>query len=259
MKYFRKTWFRSLIISVALVVAALLLADEATTNSARESASRTLLGATLLFAICSAISIAMFTNYVRGLNQAYEDKVSDVRDLLEAFFDDHKDSDNPDIKIIISTYIIPLLSLNMDDWHAFDPAREILPQIDEPATRLHKSNPAFVPRYLLRIEDTINQVGILYVRRVLSQLHTDNVSGTFILVAFGIAVLALSNFLPQTSTGNIIVVWLSLSVVVFAIVELLLILSYLRQEAREELPKDDVDEGEPLIDAEKPNHTVKSM
>ena len=192
----------------------------------------------------------MFTNYVRGLSLAYEDKVSDVRDLLEDFLDDHIDSDDPDLQIFISLYVVPLLSLDMQSWHSYEPVREIIHQreLDESAFRLNKNYPTFLPRYLLCLEDMINQVAVLYIRRVVSQLHTENVSGTFLLVAFGIAVLALSNFLPQTSTWNIIVVWLSLSVVVLAIVELLLILSYLKQEASEELPGDDEDVNEhPLV------------
>ena len=253
MKYFRKSWIRSLIISITLLVVALLFADEAITNSARESASQTLLASTLLFAICSAVSIAMFTNYVRGLSQAYEDKISTVRDLLEDFFDDHKDSDNPDIQEIIVAYIIPLLSLDMQAWHAFEPVKEIRLRIEEPAFRLHESNPSFLPRYLLRIEDTINQLGILYIRRIVSQVHSDNISGTFLLVAFGISVQAISNFLPQSSTGNLVAVLLSLSVVALAVVELMLILSYLKQEAREELPAHEDTEESPIYAEESNN------
>jgi hypothetical protein len=253
MKYFRKIWVRALITSITLLVVTLLFADDAITSSARKNASQTLLGSTLLFAICTAISIAIFTNYVRGLSQAYEDKVSTVRDLLENFFDDHKDSDNPDLQEIINTYIIPLLSLNMEAWSAFEPVKKIRLRIDEPAFRIHENNPSFLPRYLLRIEDTINQLGVLYIRRIVSQVHSDNISGTFLLVAFGISVLAISNFLPQSSTGNLVAVLLSLSVVILAIVELMLMLSYLKQEAREELPADE-DTDESPIYAEESNN-----
>ncbi len=251
MKYLRQTWIRAIAVSVLLLVAAFVFADQAVTDAVRESASRSLIGVTVLFAICAAISIAMFTNYVRGLSQAYEDKVGNVRDLLEKFFDAHKDSGNADIQTIVRSYVIPLLRLNMGDWHAFEPVKEITPRIVEPASRLHKSDPSFLPRYLLRIEDTINQVGLLFVRRIVSQLHVDNVTGTFILVAFGIVVIALSNLLPQTPTGNLIVVWLSMSIVVLAVLELVLILSYLRQEAREELPESAASTDE------EPNSTVE--
>jgi hypothetical protein len=187
----------------------------------------------------------MFTNYVRGLRDAYERKVSDVRDLLERFFDEHKESQDPDVRLIIDTYITPLLELNMGAWHSFEPVKEILPRVDEPARRLHRRDRTFLPRYLLRIEDTTNELGILLIRRIVSQLHIDNVSGTFLLVAFGISVLAISSFVPNNPVGNFVAVWLSLSVVVLAVVELLLILSYVRQEGREEQPEIEANDEEP--------------
>jgi hypothetical protein len=195
---------------------------------------------TLLFAVCAAMSIALFTNYIRGLRDTYLAKMSEIRNLLEKFFDEHNDSRDPDIESLINEFVIPLLGSNTDEWFQFEKINEIRKTIVTPVARLHKKKNWFLARYLLRFEDEINELGLLHIRCVVTELHIKNISGTFFLIAFGMSVLGMSYLFPNSPRGNFIVMALSASVVIFAVLEVLLILSYFKQEARDEFPSVDV-------------------
>lgn len=189
----------------------------------------------MVFTICAALSIAFYSNFVRGLRDSFIQRVSKVRDLLEDFFDNFKDSDDPDVKAFLHEYIIPLLSLSTREWHTYEEVRAINNKnIDPIVKRIHKQNHLLLPRYLLRIEDELNETGLLFIRRLISELHVQIISGTFHLIAFGILTVGLSYLIDDSSSGNSIIVNLSIAVIAFALLELLLILSFMQQEAREE-------------------------
>jgi len=128
----------------------------------------------------------------------------------------------------------------------FDPINEIMDKITEPATRLHAREDTFLPRHLLRIEAEINEIGLLYIRRVVSGLHLKTISGSFLLIVLGMLALGFSYLIPAGSVGDLVIVNISTAIVVLTVLELLLILSYLQQEGREEQPeiddRDDRDE-----------------
>ncbi len=245
MSLIRQTWFRLVVLALVLCSINVLLSGSGY-SSARGEAIKALQSSTFLFAICAALSIALFTNYVNGLRDAYLERVSNVRDLLEKFFDNHNRSDDEDIQRILKTYIVPLLRLNTRDWVIFDPIRDISDAIPEPATRLDERDRSFLPRHLLRIEDEINEMGRLYIRRVISGLHLKTITGTISLVAAGILALGFSYIVPTGQIGDALVVNVSATIVILAVLELLLILSYLQQEGREEQPEiEDDDEDTP--------------
>jgi len=75
---------------------------------------------TFLFAVISALSIALYSNYIKGLRESYLKQVANVRDLLEAFFDEHADSKDPDIQEIIEKQIYPLLKFGHEQWLTYD-------------------------------------------------------------------------------------------------------------------------------------------
>ncbi len=233
MAIIRNSWFRLLIVGLALasVNSILIYAPSA---AARGKALTALQSSTLLFAICAALSIALVSNYVKGLRETYLKRVSNVRDMLEKFFDNHNTSNDPDIKEILVNYILPLLYLSTREWLMFDPIKDITKKITKPLEKLHARDYTFLPRHLLRIEDEINEIGLLYIRRICSDIHLKTISGTFGLVAVGIIALGFLYLLPTGISSDLIVVSISTTIVVLAVLELLLILSYLQQEGREE-------------------------
>lgn len=218
----------------------------------RQDALKALQSATFLFAICAAISLALYTNYVKGLRESYLKRLLDVRSALENFYDEHRNTQDADVQSLLNTYIIPLLFLNTHQWMTYDPyVREILPKVVAPAAAIHGKDPVFVARYLLRIEDETNELGLLYLRRVITRLHLETINGAFVLVAVGIGALGFTYLLPSGFVGDFLIVNIASAIVTFAIIELLILLSYLQQEGREEEPEE-ADEKGGNIEVEKP-------
>lgn len=202
----------------------------------REGMTKALQASTLLFAVCTAISLAVFNNYVKGLKDSALKRITDVRGIIEKLYDEFHDSEDEDIQEIVDDYLLPLLSFSTPQWLDFDPLKPVLERISEPLTRLHERNPTILPRYFLRLEDEINELGILYIRRIISELHTRTILGAFHLICVGIIGIFVVAILPISFTLNFIAVATATAIAVLAILELLLLISYIRQEAREELP-----------------------
>ena len=159
--------------------------------------------------------------------------------MLETFFDNHHSSADPDIQQILTDYIVPLLSLSIREWVTFDPTQIISPKIVEPLSRLSARDSSFLARHLLRIEDELNELGLLYISRVASSIHLETMSGTIALIAIGIAAIGFSYILPSGAITDLIVVNITMAMIAFTVLELLLILNYLQQVGREEQPEDD--------------------
>ncbi len=242
----RTSWFRIVIVAVALIA---LTAVYPFTEHAvlREGTAKALQGSTLLFAICTALSLALLNNYVKGLTEAALKRVTDVRVIVERLYDELHKSEDEDTKEIVEDYLLPLLSFSTNQWLAFDPLKPVLERIVEPLTRLQHRNPAVAPRHFLRLEDEINQLGLIYIRRVVSGLHSKTIEGSFLLVSVGIFGLFLVALLPHGFTPDYTAVASAIAIAIFAVMELLLLAGYIRQESEEELPNyaDDDDEKLP--------------
>ena len=239
MALLRKAWFRLIIVALILVIVNVILANflaDSSSASLRVEAIKALQGATILFAISAALSIALFSNYVKGIRERYLDRVSNIRDLLEKFFDEHRSTGDPDIQDLLDDFVLPLLSLGTNAWVTFDPIRNISEKIVDPATRIHARDDTFLPRYLLRIEDEIDELGVLYIRGIITGLHLKTISGAILLIASGIISLGFSYLIPNGPINDLLVINISITIITFAVLELLLILSYLQQEGREEQP-----------------------
>ena len=107
----RKAWFRVFLVSIAILATNGVLLAWPPANL-RQEALRSLQAATFPFAICTAISLALLSNYVNGLREAYLLRVRDIRTALEHFYDTHQASRDKDIKRVMDVYIFPLLSFN---------------------------------------------------------------------------------------------------------------------------------------------------
>ncbi|WP_156863910.1 hypothetical protein [Casimicrobium huifangae] len=238
MTLIRKSWFR---IGIVCVVLALLniYVPYAELTLLREGASKALQATALIFAVCTALALAVLNNYVRGLKESSLKRIADIRSLVEKIYDAHKDSDDPDIREIRDVYLLPLLTLTTGHWLQFDPMKPILEKIVEPGTRLTKKDGSILPRYFLRLEDEINELGILYLRRIVAGLHLQTIQGVFVLICIGMITIAAAFSLPNTPLCNVISINASFATIVFSTLELLLLMSYISQEASEEFPESD--------------------
>jgi hypothetical protein len=236
----RQSWFRVGVVCVVLVALNLCL-PEANLAILRDGASKALQATALIFAVCTALALAVLNNYVKGLKEASLKRISDIRSIVEKLYDDHIDSEDSDIQEIIHDYLLPLLNFTTYHWLAFNPIKATLEKIVKPGTRLHAKDSSMLPRYFLRLEDEINQLGILYVRRVIAGLHLQTIRGVFILVCIGIVTIVAAFTLPSNPLADTVSINASFAVIAFSVVELLLLTSYISQEAQEETPESDGD------------------
>lgn len=236
----RRSWFRVGVVCAVLVVLNCCLPD-ADLSRLRDGASRALQATALIFAVCTALALAVLNNYVKGLKEASLKRITDIRSIIEKLYDDHKDSDDSDTQEIIHDYLLPLLNFTTNHWLAFDPIKPTLEKIVEPGARLHAKDSSMLPRYFLRLEDEINQLGILYIRRVIAGLHLQTIQGVFVLVCVGIVTIVAAFTLPSAPLADTVSINASFAVIAFSVVELLLLTSYIAQEAEEETPETDGD------------------
>ena len=103
-------------------------------------------------------------------------------------------------------------------------------KMDNPPPRLY----AFIYRYLLPLEDEIGQLGLLYIRRAVSELHSKTATGVYYLLSFAVLVIAFGKVMPSTPTIDLTVLNSAAAVVTYAVLELLFVLSFILQEVREE-------------------------
>ncbi|RTL55459.1 MAG: hypothetical protein EKK46_06940 [Rhodocyclaceae bacterium] len=231
----RKPWFRVTVVLTAVACSSLLLAFSSTWHSLRLASVTALQSVTLLYAVISALSIALYSNYVKGLRETYLKQVSNVRDLLEKFFDEHASSDDPDIQEIIGDFIYPLLQLAQDEWLTFDEVSAARGNIDEAALRLRERKPWILWRHLLRIEDELNELGLIFIKRLVTQVNVDLIRGTFMLIVVAMTAIALAHVLPDISAVNALVVAFCSALIAWAAIQTILLLSFYEQEALHEV------------------------
>jgi len=80
----------------------------------------------------------------------------------------------------------------------------------------------------------MNQLSLLFIRRVLAKLHVNTTSGVYYLLCFAVVVIAVGKVLPSTPAIDLAVLNSAVAVVTYAVLELLFVLSFTLQEVREE-------------------------
>jgi len=229
----RKLWFRlAVLFAVLLIVTTVIF--HFPREQLRSDALKSLQGATLIFAICSAVSLALFSNYVKGVRDSYMKQLTIVRGMLNEVYDDHKDSADQAMRQFVTKFVVPLLDLGLTDWLAFEPINAARDNSEELAEKFGKKNRTFVSRYLLRFEDELNELGRIFVRRIVLRVHVQAMSGSFLLVAFAVACIGFSFLVPDSAAGDVVICLVVAAIVTLAVLELFVIISYLQQEASEE-------------------------
>lgn len=130
--------------------------------------------------------------------------------------------------------IVPLLCLGREQWLDINNYKEWSRSVRPQILRLVERKPLLLPRHFLRLEDEVNELGVLYLRRVIVTQSVSIVTGAFILIAVAMAVIAGASISPHGVIADFVVLNICAAVIVFAILELLVILSFVRQEALNE-------------------------
>lgn len=234
----RKAWFRILIVTMGLIGITVVYPN-LDSDKIREAVFKALQASSLLFSICTALSLSVLSNYVKGLNDASLKHINDTKNILEKLYSEYKDSDDKNIKQLLDEYVEPLLMARVSDWLAFEPIQPLFDKVEKPLKKLIKVYPEITVRFLMRVEDEINTLGILYIRRIASTLHAENIKGSMYLVCVGIVSIFGAAIVPHSLSMNYIVVLAAVAISIFAVLEILMLLSYIRQEAREEEPQSD--------------------
>ncbi len=233
----RKPFFRiTLTAGLAFLASAWLAINY--NEEIRDNALEALRSITFAFSVCVAASLVVFSNYVRGAKDAYFKRVSTIRDTLEKMVDSYKGTEIEEIKELVSTFALPLLRLDRQQWSDIYVVTSTYDNINLAGEKAHSKDPLLLPRFLIRIEDDINDLGELFIRRVASEVHFKNIEGTFLLVPIAFACIALNFILPRNEPFDLLLIALVVVLIVSTVFELLLIVSYLKQEAHEEGTKE---------------------
>lgn len=235
----RKPWFRILnitLIVILLNIMYLLNSD----NVSRSDVLAAIKNSTLIFTLCAVLSMALFTNYIKGIRDSYHNQVVVIRNFLGEFLDKYKETEQVEIKRYSELVIYPLLECNIDEWDDaifINSGLDVLESFQEQLVIIKKQDPECFCRYILRLEDEISKLRVLFVRRVASSLHSKTFKSVFALILFGLSVTGTAYLLPQTAFFDFIIFNLSILIFTFSVFELILLVSYLNQEAKEEMPE----------------------
>jgi hypothetical protein len=132
--------------------------------------------------------------------------------------------------------LLDLASLKEEDW--LEPnnirgwSRDLdkhLQQIEDPRERVEVFS-----RYLMPIQEAIDELTVLWVRSVIGELHLKSISGTFLLLVVSVAINIVVRVLPGGRLWDIFAIGLAALVVVMALLELLMIFGFVSVEASDE-------------------------
>lgn len=238
--FIRRIWFRLLITVIAMVGIDLLVLSSNNIYSYRRAFLDALVATSLIFAITASLILAIINNYVKGLREQFVEQARRVRRLVWDCYDKFADSGDPAFQDFLRNHIHPLLEKSLRDWSQIENIQIWGKGIEEQLMKLLKTdNPpprlyAFIYQYLQPLEDEVNELGLLYIRRAASVLHSKTATGVYYLLSFAVIVITFGRVMPSAPRIDIAVLNGSVAVITYAVLELLFVLSFVLQEVREE-------------------------
>jgi len=224
---------------MVVVAVSFLVQQSPDVSGLRGAAQNALQGIAVLFAINAAMAMALYTNYVSGLRSRYIQQVSRVKEVLESFLDEYCTQNDDDAQEIIEELIYPMLSAGENAWWQFDEVNEMRKNCNDAMIRLHEKDVRALPRYLVKVEGEMNELGLLYIQRVTSTLNFQVLGNTIWILAFGMLVIAFGHIIPKGNIADSFVVLTCIAAITFSILGVFHSFSFLAQEAREESGESD--------------------
>lgn len=237
--FLRKLWVRVLLTIIVLLVNDFLGLYFDYLNTIRPQYLSALQSIIIIFAIITTISMTYFMITVNGIRDNYMTQVRNLRKHIWEFYERYISSDNVHIRSFMIKTIFPLLQLNLDSWLCIDNVKNWSRQIEEDKDIINilKNGPdplIFMYKYLLPLEDEMNELGILAIRSVLTTHSVSIIKGAFYLVVFAMAIIIAGHVVPRTPFLDLIIINMIIAVTFLAIIEFLVLISFFAQQAREE-------------------------
>jgi hypothetical protein len=132
--------------------------------------------------------------------------------------------------------LLDLASLKEQDWLEPNNVRgwsrdldKHLQEIGDPRARVEVFS-----RYLMPIQEAVDELTILWVRSAVGELHLKSITGTFLLLVIAIGINVVVRILPNGRVWDLFAIGLVALTVVMALLELLMIFGFVSLEAGDE-------------------------
>lgn len=234
--HLRKDWVRLLVAGLCLGVFVAILVRAGAGGQARAALHSALPAVVALFALTAALSLALLGNAVFGLRDKALEQARRVRDLAWQIHDEFAESKTPAVRSLVASHIDPLLTLNLTEYPETvkysgwsKRLKRFLSAVPESPER-----DRLVARHLLVLEDEVNLLGLLFIPRIIARLHVEVLTRAFLVVVLGVLVILLGSLLPHGAVADLVAAGAAWLVCIFAALELLVVLSYVRQESSQE-------------------------
>ena len=240
MPWIRRIWFRLLIVAIAMVGIDLLVLPTGDISPYRKGILDTLVATSLIFAITASLILAIINNYVKGLRDQFMEQTRRVRRLAWECNDYFSITDKHEFQDVFKNHVSPLLEKSLREWAQIENIQNWGKGIEEQLNKLLKIEKVssklyeLIYKYLLPIEDEINELGLLYIKRISSELHAKIATGVFYLITFAVVAITLGRVLPSTYTVDLAILNVSTAVITYSVLELLFVLSFVLQQIKEE-------------------------
>ena len=231
----RKSWFRISLVAGILIAVNFYAISNDSFLELRENSTNLIKSIAFIFAIISTLSLAIFFNYIRGLRKDYAEQIRRVRKVCWEFYEKHNNSPDQIVRDIIDNNVSKLLKLSFKDFFNYENYHAWSEEVECNLSNIKTDKNEVIFKHLTLIEDEINELGLLYVRNVVSLVHYELINGTFFLILFGIISLLTGSLLPHNTILDPAVANSNIIFFIFTIIEIILIVSFLKQEAREEM------------------------
>ena len=217
----------------------------------REGALGALKSISFILTVISALSLVLFNNYVNGLKEKYLNKVSSVRDRIELLFDMLSDSKSQEEIRVNNEFVIPLMQLSNEEWLAFDIPNEIRMGADEAFKEVHNESHTFLPRHMIRMEGDLNELGLLFIKRIVIENHLNIIREMFLLIVTTMIAIVLLYILPSSEKFDLFLILFSFVVLLWAVMGVLHASTFLYSSGREEGDQLHLEEDEVEPEAKK--------
>jgi len=190
----------------------------------------------LLFAISTALLLALMSNAVFGLKKQLSEHIHKVRERAWDCYEQYSESDDKAIQVLLKKNLELLLCLpaqSFNDPEEYKPWEDGIEDLLN-SMKMTSENFRLLHKYLLPIEEDINHIGLLFVRRVIVNGHLKLLLETFSLIIVSMATTILGGLLPSTMYVDLIIACIAAGVLVLAPIQMLVVLTYFHLEAREE-------------------------
>ena len=232
----RHMWVRLGLAGAAMAILTLILLLAADPNALSGRLVSSVPGISVVLAVMSTLVLVIMSHSVFGLRDRVRDQTRRVWELAWQAHEEFALSEGEAAQEIANKHIGQLLDLPLDQYH--DPENYLgwKDNIDELLDKLREEPGAYrlMFRYLLPLESELNELSILYLRRRIARFHLRTLSESFVLVVIAICVVVLGTIFPGGRAISIVLANSALGVIVLSPLQLLVVLSYVRQEALEE-------------------------